>query len=388
MSNARIHYLVNRFMEGACSGDERRELAEWVNQSGSDTAVQAVLEEAWRNYEPADADRQAGAAAMDRVYARLSKETDRSRHHIAWWKPAAAAAVLLLAGLGIWQGTKSPPLPIAQAQQDHTDDAMPGGEKAVLTLSNGRQIVLDSAADGLLAQQGGATINKLSNGQLVYDDGEAPGAGEVMYNTMTTPRGGQYRLTLPDGTKAWLNSASSVTFPTAFVENTRSINITGEVFLEVARDEKKPFTVKANGVEIAVLGTHFNVNAYPEEGAVRTTLIEGKVKVSSAAGARTIAPGEQVQAGAGKLEVRRNVNLDEVTGWKNGRFVFEGASITQVMHQLSRWYDMETDGANPVDDRFYLDVPRSKKLSDVLKALELTGKVKFKIEGKKIIVMK
>ena len=387
MSNARIQYLVNRFFEGASSEDERQELADWVNRSASDAALQSVLEEAWRNYEPSAADRQLGEAAMERVYARISEETDRTRMRIAWWKPAAAAAVLFLAGLGIWKGTRSAQEPLANVQEEVTNDVMPGGEKAVLTLSNGRQIVLDSAADGLLAQQGGTSVNKLSNGQLVYD-GEDNREGEIVYNTMTTPRGGQYRLTLPDGTKAWLNSASSITFPTAFAGASRSVTITGEVYLEVAKDEKKPFTVKANGVDIAVLGTHFNVSAYPEDGAVRTTLLEGKVKVSTAAGSRTIAPGEQAQAGNGRLDVHQHVNLDQVMGWKNGRFVFEGEPIARVMNQLSRWYDVEVGDIEQVDDRFYLDLPRSKKLSDVLKALELTGKVKFKIEGKKIVVMK
>lgn len=387
MSNARIQYLVNRFFEGASSEDERQELADWVNRSASDAALQSVLEEAWRNYEPSAADRQCGEAAMERVYARISEETDRTRMRIAWWKPAAAAAVLFLAGLGIWKGTRSAQEPLANVQEEVTNDVMPGGEKAVLTLSNGRQIVLDSAADGLLAQQGGTSVNKLSNGQLVYD-GEDNREGEIVYNTMTTPRGGQYRLTLPDGTKAWLNSASSITFPTAFAGASRSVTITGEVYLEVAKDEKMPFTVKANGVDIAVLGTHFNVSAYPEDGAVRTTLLEGKVKVSTAAGSRTIAPGEQAQAGNGRLDVHQHVNLDQVMGWKNGRFVFEGEPIARVMNQLSRWYDVEVGDIEQVDDRFYLDLPRSKKLSDVLKALELTGKVKFKIEGKKIVVMK
>ncbi|WP_423737340.1 FecR family protein [Chitinophaga caseinilytica] len=387
MSNARIQYLVNRFFEGASSEDERQELADWVNRSASDAALQSVLEEAWRNYEPSAADRQRGEAAMERVYARISEETDRTRMRIAWWKPAAAAAVLFLAGLGIWKGTRSAQEPLANVQEEVTNDVMPGGEKAVLTLSNGRQIVLDSAADGLLAQQGGTSVNKLSNGQLVYD-GEDNREGEIVYNTMTTPRGGQYRLTLPDGTKAWLNSASSITFPTAFAGASRSVTITGEVYLEVAKDEKMPFTVKANGVDIAVLGTHFNVSAYPEDGAVRTTLLEGKVKVSTAAGSRTIAPGEQAQAGNGRLDVHQHVNLDQVMGWKNGRFVFEGEPIARVMNQLSRWYDVEVGDIEQVDDRFYLDLPRSKKLSDVLKALELTGKVKFKIEGKKIVVMK
>ncbi|WP_341841481.1 FecR family protein [Chitinophaga caseinilytica] len=387
MSNARIQYLVNRFFEGASSEDERQELADWVNRSASDAALQSVLEEAWRNYEPSAADRQRGEAAMERVYTRISEETDRTRMRIAWWKPAAAAAVLFLAGLGIWKGTRSAQEPLANVQEEVTNDVMPGGEKAVLTLSNGRQIVLDSAADGLLAQQGGTSVNKLSNGQLVYD-GEDNREGEIVYNTMTTPRGGQYRLTLPDGTKAWLNSASSITFPTAFAGASRSVTITGEVYLEVAKDEKMPFTVKANGVDIAVLGTHFNVSAYPEDGAVRTTLLEGKVKVSTAAGSRTIAPGEQAQAGNGRLDVHQHVNLDQVMGWKNGRFVFEGEPIARVMNQLSRWYDVEVGDIEQVDDRFYLDLPRSKKLSDVLKALELTGKVKFKIEGKKIVVMK
>ena len=206
---------------------------------------------------------------------------------------------------------------------------------------------------------------------------------------MSTPRGGEYQLTLPDGTKAWLNAASSITYPTAFIGKERIVRITGEVYLEVAKDKTKSFRVHANDVQLEVLGTHFNVNAYGDERTVSTTLLEGSVKVNAPGGSRVIAPGEQANvAQGGKMTVNTNVNLAETMAWKNGRFVFEGASIETVMRQLSRWYDVEIKTVETVDDLFFVDVPRNKKISDVLKALELTGKVKFKIEGKTILILK
>lgn len=387
MSDAKIDELVRRFFAGNLTPSEAEELLDRVRHTKDDT-LKAALEEVWKTYEPSPAEMAAGGPAMERVYARLFPEKVVTvRRPQSWWRPAAAAAVIVAAaaGLWLWQRPLSSPLPAAPATAVH--DAMPGGEKAVLTLSNGRQIVLDSAANGTLANQNGSSVSKLANGQLAYNDDAA--SGEVVYNTMTTPRGGQYRLTLPDGTRAWINSASSITFPTAFRGNTRNITVTGEVYLEVEKDPARPFLVKAGGVEVAVLGTHFNINAYKDEAAVSTTLLEGKVKVNANGDSRMIAPGEQARVNkTGGMTVERNVNLEKIMAWKNGRFVFEGESIGTVMRQLSRWYDMEVEAAGEIDDRFYLDIPRSKKLSDVLKALELTGKVKFSISTNKITVMK
>ncbi len=393
MSDARIHYLVTRFFEGSITGTEKEELAAWVNQAEGDEVLRKELEQAWERYEPDAALKEQADPALDRIINNLYANTGEAGAGNAvparfrFLKRFAAAAVILLAaGAGAYYWLK--PVSKQETITAVANDVPPGSTKAVLTLSNGQQIVLDSAANGILAQQGGTSISKQAGGQIVYNaNGEA--AGEMLYNTMSTPRGGEYQLTLPDGTKAWLNAASSITFPAAFTGSERNVQITGEVYLEVAKDKRKPFLVQVNDVKLEVLGTHFNVNAYGDDRTVRTTLLEGSVKVNAGSGSRVIAPGQQAKvAQGGKLTVDANVNIAETMAWKNGRFVFEGAPIETVMRQLSRWYDVEVQAVEDIDDLFFVDVPRNKKISDVLKALELTGKVKFKIEGKKIMILK
>ncbi|WP_346317613.1 FecR domain-containing protein [Chitinophaga sp. YIM B06452] len=393
MSDARVHYLVTRFFEGSITGTEKEELAAWVNQAEGDDVLKKELEQAWDRYEPDAALNEQADPALDRIIANLyanagEDEAGNARPaRFRFLKRFAAAVILVAAGASLYYWYQP-----GSKQETGTaaivNDVLPGSTKAVLTLSNGQQIVLDNAADGVLAQQGGTSISKQAGGQIVYNaNGEA--SGEVLYNTMSTPRGGEYQLTLPDGTKAWLNAASSITYPTAFTGHERSVRITGEVYLEVAKDKRKPFLVQANDVKLEVLGTHFNVNAYGDDKTVRTTLLEGSVKVNAGGNSRVIAPGQQAKvAKGGTMTVDANVNIAETMAWKNGRFVFEGASIETVMRQLSRWYDVEVQAVEDVDDLFFVDVPRNKKISDVLKALELTGKVKFKIEGKKIMILK
>ncbi len=388
MSDARIHYLIMRLLEDRCTPAEKEELAAWVNQAeGGDASLKDLLERAWEQYEPDATIMKAADPALNRISGRLfSRPPYRPFRLIA--KYAAAAAILLAVGTGVYYWYGQSKQQAQNATVAATQDVLPGGNKAVLTLSNGRQILLDSASNGMLAQQGGASISKQAGGQIVYNSNGETG-GEPVYNTMSTPRGGAYQLSLPDGTRVWLNAASSITFPTAFTGRERTVSITGEVYLEVAKDKAKPFFVKVNGTQLEVLGTHFNVNAYGDEKTVKTTLLEGSVKVHAGAGSRVIAPGEQAQVTeAGRLTVKKGIDLAETMAWKNGRFVFEGAPIETVMHQLARWYDVEVESQEHVDELFFADVPRNKKLSDVLKALELTGKVKFRIDGRKIKVMK
>jgi transmembrane sensor len=244
--------------------------------------------------------------------------------------------------------------------------------------------VLDSAANGALAQEGPAEVIK-EGGQIVYKG--AGGAGSVVYNTMTTPRGRQYNLMLADGTRVWLNAASSITYPTAFTGSERTVSITGEVYFEVAHRAAMPFTVQKGDVRVQVLGTHFNVNAYEEEPSLDVTLLEGAVRVVKGGHTSHIRPGQQAQVQGDGMKVVSDVDVDEVMAWKNGYFRFGGVGIESLMGQLSRWYDVEIEYKKKVDDRFYAEIPRDTKLSDALKALELTGQVRFGIEGKKIIVM-
>jgi transmembrane sensor len=271
-------------------------------------------------------------------------------------------------------------------QQRFKNDVLPGGDKATLTLADGSTIVLDDAQNGILAQQGNSKIIKL-DGKLSYDPTNK-NSREIVYNTISTPKGGQYQLELPDGSQVWLNATSSIHFPTSFIGNERRIEVTGEAYFEIARDPNMPFIVSVNNAEVQVLGTHFNVNAYDDEDNVKTTLLEGSVKFVNDGNTNILKPGQQAQlTKEGMIKVVSNVDVDEVVAWKNGMFDFDNARIETVMRQLSRWYDVEIEYKGKNDDLFIAEMRRKINLSDALKALELTGKVKFDIQGKKIIVM-
>jgi len=272
------------------------------------------------------------------------------------------------------------------SKQRFKNDVLPGGDKATLTLADGSTVVLDDARNGTLAQQGSSKVIKVG-GKLLYDPTNN-NSREIVFNTISTPNGGQYQLELPDGSLVWLNATSSIHFPTSFVGKERRVEITGEAYFEVAKNRDMPFIVTVNGSEVQVLGTHFNVNAYSDEDNVKTTLLEGSVKFVSGTNVNTLKPGQQSQlASNGLIKLVSNVDVDEVVAWKNGMFDFENAGIETVMRQLSRWYDVEIEYKGKTDDQFIAEMRRNIKLSDALKALELTGKVKFEIQGKKIIVL-
>jgi hypothetical protein len=277
------------------------------------------------------------------------------------------------------------------------NDVLPGGNRATLRLANGQVINLDSAANGSLATQGNTTIEKLADGQIAYNI-EGKGATEVMYNTMNTPPGGQYKLKLPDGTDVWLNAVSSITYPTAFVGRERTVTITGEAYFEVTKDRRKPFRVKVNDMEVEVFGTHFNVNAYKDEAAIKTTLLEGSVKVRQwsmvngqlkAENEAMLNPGEQavLSRAHSPFTIHHSPDLDQVMAWKNGLFNFNKVSLQDVMKQIARWYDVDIVYQGEIRPRkFGGEIQRDLYLSEVLEGLKET-EIHFKIEGKKLIVL-
>jgi ferric-dicitrate binding protein FerR (iron transport regulator) len=274
---------------------------------------------------------------------------------------------------------------VIQLKKGELNDVSPGKTGAILTLATGQKILLDSALNGSVAQQGNVSVIK-KNGELVYSI--VGNDTDIVYNTMTTPNGRQFNLVLADGSKVWLNAASSITFPTKFIGKERRVTITGEAYFEVAHNAAMPFIVEKGNASVLVLGTHFNVNAYDDENEISVTLLEGSVKVRIGSINNTIKPGQQAQFKKdGKIILVSDVDIDNVVAWKNGRIHFQGANIESVMRQMSRWYDVEIVYNKKLDDLFYADIPRTTMLSDVLKALELTKGVHFKIEGKKVIVI-
>lgn len=306
-----------------------------------------------------------------------------------WWY-AAAAVLVLLGAFSLYQFKVKEKAKIAVAESSiQKNDIAPGGNKAVLTLANGSTIILDSAANGNLASQGNTKIIKL-NGQLAYSaDGKD---AAIVYNTITTPRGGQYELILADGSKVWLNAASSLRFPVNFTGKERKVALTGEGYFEVAKNATMPFKVDVAGKgEVEVLGTHFNINAYTDEPTINTTLLEGSVKffttISGEQKEVRLSPGQQAQLKLnGQINLNDHPDMDEVMAWKNGEFQFNSADLKSIMRQIERWYDVDVIFNSQTDLHLSGQITRYANVSEVLRKLELTNEIHFTIEGKKIIV--
>jgi transmembrane sensor len=294
---------------------------------------------------------------------------------------AAAAIVALVALTGMWWWAKNRRVSDQiVAENSYKNDVRPGGSHAILTLANGRQVMLDTAVDGAVIQEKGVRVTKIGKGLLAYKGKE----GDInAYNTLTVPRGGIYQLVLPDGSHVWLNSASSLHYPTAFTGGDRTVELTGEGYFEVAPDAGKPFFVQTGGTKVAVLGTGFNIMGYADEEALKVTLVQGSIAVD-----RTVLkPGEQATLSGERMAVNP-ADLQEVLAWKDGEFRFNGTDIGAIMRQVARWYDVEIvyEGPKPVN-RFGGVIPRKSEVGDLLAVLEATHKVHFKQDGNKITVI-
>ena len=386
-----IQLLLIRYFDGTATADERDRLSQYLVDEPGDEAWMEMMEEMMvseapmTDYEPAEW----GPFVED--LRKRNKEKDASRTGrvvtIRWW--AAAAAVLLLLAGGTWwwmssrrDGGKGDATPLVAKK-----DVPPGGHHAVLTLSNGRSIVLDSAVNGMLVQEGNAQVHKLSDGRLAYS-GKENGGTTILYNTLSTPRGGQYQLTLPDGSQVWLNAASSITYPTSFAGGERMVTITGEAYFEVVHNARQPFRVRTGEQVIEDIGTSFDVNAYADEPVIRTTLVDGKVKVSKGNASHVLSPGEQVSwQGTGGFGPVLHADVQQVLAWKNGIFSFRDADLSTVMRQLARWYDIEVEYEGPVPaGTFDGEIGRSLTLNQVLQGLAQTRIHYNIINNHKIII--
>lgn len=300
-----------------------------------------------------------------------------------WIRAAAAAAVLLVGGLWYWNATNKQP-GLAQ-KESQVNDVQPGTTGAILTLADGKKLILDSSGNGVVANQGDAGVVKTNAGIAYRADNRRTTAG-IIYNTLATPRTQTYSITLSDGTKLWLNAESSVTYPAVFIGDERRVKISGEVYFEVAKNAGKPFFVEFNDREIKVLGTQFNVNTYKTETAMQTTLIEGSVQYTAKNQRKVLKPGEQLQDRGENIQLIKNVNTESVVAWKNGYFLFEDAVIDEVMNQLKRWYDIEVifDGRKP-SGHYAGEISRNTSLRTVLELLNRSG-ISATLNNKKIIV--
>ncbi|MDO6433878.1 FecR domain-containing protein [Flavitalea sp. BT771] len=303
-----------------------------------------------------------------------------------------AASLVGLLAVGAWLYTRNRPVATSDASPALTstfkNDVAPGGNKAILTLSDGSNVVLDSAGKGTIAHQGIARVVKLDDGKLAYNNTGSEKPAALAYNTLTTPAAGQFQLLLPDGTKVWLNNASSLRYPVAFTGKDREVELKGEAYFEIAPNARQPFKVKVNeGTQVDVLGTSFNISAYTDETTIKTTLLSGAVRISRGDARKILKPGQQARMNeSGSLETLDDVDTDGVVAWKNGLFHFERADIKTAMRMLARWYNVEVvyEGAIP-NRTFGGDMERKLNLSEVLKILE-KNEVHFDIEGRKLTV--
>lgn len=311
------------------------------------------------------------------------------------WQIAAMIAALIIVGIIFYtvvERRSSEKTSMAVSRQQDIDKIKPGSNKAVLILSNGKKIFLDNTSNGSLAKQGNVNVIKLNGGQLTYK-GTYPAHDQKfqpVYNTLSTPRGGQYKLTLPDGTKVWLNAASSLHYPVAFSGQTRTVALTGEGYFEIAQDAQKPFIVQADKIKIEVLGTSFDVNSYKDEDEIKATLEEGSIKMTEGEKSILLKPGEKVSFDEknGNMNVEK-ANVAADIAWKNGLFSFDNTNIKEIMARVSRWYDVKVVYATTeLSHKCYSGVlPRYSEVSALLNMLEMTGTVHFKIENRAITVM-
>ena len=394
MTQYRFEYLISLYKTGDLSREEWDELREAIRNGEHDALleddIRGVLEEegvhpSWN--------RELEASMWASIEQGRTRETvvvempKHGRGRVQGLRIAimGAAAVVVLVCVSIWWWK---PLPAAHSAvaPEAAASVHPGTNKAILTLANGQQILLDSSANGQIARQGATTVIKL-NGLISYKGG----TGDVgnLYNTISTPRGGQYELILPDGSHVWLNSASELRFPIAFGGGRREVSLKGEGYFQIAKDARRPFVVDVNDMKVKVLGTSFNTMAYSEEGTVNTTLVDGSVVVEEGKEQKMLQPGQQACLGReGAAITIRKADVRQVTAWRSGLFEFDNTDLASIMRQLARWYDIDVVyKVTPEKAPLGGSISRNLDLKEVLSLLEANGINHFSIEGKKVIVL-
>jgi transmembrane sensor len=370
----RLQKLARNYLKGKLNATEQQEVDEWFGkEEESETTIPTNL--------TSDEHRRQILARIHSEAGILRQETK----NMLWIKIAVAASVFLTISIGTY--LIFPGKPVKQQNAHIIPDVGPGGNKAILTLANGEKVLLTGAKNGLVAKQGSVTIAKKSDGQLSYtDDRTAVSSGEL-FNTVETPRGGKYELTLADGTIAILDAASSIRYPVAFNGSERRVQITGQVYFEVVHNARRPFKVNVKGQIVEDLGTVFNINAYDDENLIKTTLIEGSIGITKSNHTTILKPGQQAVNTNGYNNTKVvAADIEEAIAWKNDNFLFNNEPLESVMRKISRWYDVDIQYQNGYNIResYIGGLTRYSNVSKVLKMLEITGDVRFEIKGKTI----
>jgi len=366
--------LLNRYRNGQVSEEEKALVESWYlnyTQKAADPEISDLELEANQH------------KILDHIMAVI--EPERKFYYWRYISVAAAVVAVIFAG-GLLLKENSVPNKASSVIKTGNNHLPPGGNRATLILSNGSSIDLTGVKNGALASEKGVVINKNADGRITYGHGKGNAASASVFNTVLTPRGGQYQLVLSDGTKVWLNSASSLKYPVTFTAAKREVELSGEAYFEVAHNQHKPFMVVSNGQTVEVLGTHFNINAYQDEQATKTTLLEGSVKVLTKGVSSKIKPGEQVQQKNGKLTVSEG-DLEEAVAWKNGFFYFKDDNIKTIMRQLSRWYDVEIKYEGQIPEReFSGQMNKNIDASQLMHILSIE-KIHYRLENRTIVII-
>ncbi|MDE3183120.1 MAG: FecR family protein [Bacteroidota bacterium] len=386
---SRVAYLIAGFIRHTLTETEHDELDAWVESSDENMLLFEELTDE-KNIE-------ANLEWMDKVNTEKSLKSIKKKIEFTpehknlktnkWFYSVAASVILLIAAFGIYKIINSKQSKDASIAKINQTEIQPGGNKATLTLSNGSVIDLVSAPNGLIKGDNGTIINKSKDGEILYND-SGNSNSEANYNTLTTPKGGQYKIQLPDGSLVWLNAASSLKYPTSFATFERIVELKGEGYFEISKDKTKPFKVKlTDSSEVKVLGTHFNVMAYENEKSKDVTLLEGSVQITKGNNQQNLTPGQQGRIISSKIVLVNSVDTDQVTGWKNGQFIFHDAEIQSIMRQVARWYDVDVKYETTNTQHFNATISRNDPVLRLLHILEETGQIHFKTENKIIYVL-
>ncbi|MEO8962711.1 MAG: FecR domain-containing protein [Ginsengibacter sp.] len=392
-----IKDLLEKYILNTCSREDMDMLLQIIQNEKEEEAVTKILKLHWETSgKPIHGEEMNVEDKFSMLMSEIKMETpadsiDEKKTNRWYIRLAAAAVIVGLLSAGVYFiGEQDSPRQIVKTEnlikQTNNNDVLPGRNTATLTLADGTTVILDDAQNGTVTTQGNTKVIKLNNGMLSYKSLHQKTA-EIVYNTILTPKGGQYQLILSDGSKVWLNAASSLRFPADFTAKERKVELLGEAYFEVAKNTARPFKVVTEGMEVEVLGTHFNVNSYDDESSTRTTLLEGIVKISHGTNTDFLKPGQQAKLTRdGNLKIINNADLDESVAWKEGKFQFDRADIHEVMRQIARWYDVSVDYKGIVSSHFGGSISRDVNLSQVLKMLEMTSNLKFQIEDQHVVV--
>ena len=404
MNQNKLIELLGLFVDGGISREEYDLLFDYIRANSEDEELNIAIDTVFKNskkFNPLNSD--------DKEV--LLQSIIRNKHFVSeiqneletipafaprlWYQLGIAASILILITTGLYfYKNRTVDVNIAAKVVEPTEAIItPGYDKAILTLSDGTKIILEDAKNGILANQAGVSIQKKSDGELLYSFSNSANSvtqaeDNILYNKIETPIGGKYQVNLPDGSKVWLNSSSSLRFSALFNGDTREVELSGEAYFDVSKNKSKPFRVITKDQIVEVLGTQFNINSYSDEGPIKTTLIEGSVKIIYKDKVVLLSPGQQFQPKE-LVSAVLEADTEEVVAWKEGYFVFKNEDIKSIMRKLSRWYNVEVSYSGDIPEvGFGGNISRSKDISEVLDVLQLTNAIHFKVEGRRITVMR